>query len=71
MSETMILGLRMMKGIEKDKFYQRFGETMDEVYGDVLKKYIDWNLLELTQDNRVRFTEQGISVSNIVLADFL
>lgn len=71
MSETMILGLRMMKGIAKDEFYKRFGETMDEVYGDVLKKYIDWNLLELTQDNHVRFTEQGISVSNIVLADFL
>ena len=71
MSETMILGLRMMKGIEKDKFYQRFGKTLDEVYGDVLKKYIDWDFLELTQDNRVRFTEQGISVSNIVLTDFL
>ena len=71
MSETMILGLRMMKGIEKDKFYQRFGKTLDEVYGDVLKKYIDWDFLELTQDNRVCFTEQGISVSNIVLTDFL
>ncbi len=71
MSETMILGLRMMKGIAKDEFHKRFGKAMDEVYGDVLKKYIDWNLLELTQDNRVRFTEQGISVSNIVLADFL
>ena len=70
-SETMILGLRMMKGIAKDEFHKRFGKAMDEVYGDVLKKYIDWNLLELTQDNRVRFTEQGISVSNIVLADFL
>lgn len=71
MSETMILGLRMMKGIAKDEFHKRFGKAMDEVYGDVLKKYIDWDLLELTQDNRVRFTEQGISVSNIVLADFL
>lgn len=71
MSETMILGLRMMKGIAKDEFHKRFGKAMNEVYGDVLKKYIDWNLLELTQDNRVRFTEQGISVSNIVLADFL
>lgn len=71
MSETMILGLRMMRGVSKEMFAERFGETMDEVYGEVLKKYIKWKLLEETKDKHVRFTEQGISVSNIVLADFL
>lgn len=71
MGETMMLGLRMMKGVSKKAFAGRFGKTMEEVYGETLTKYLRWNLLEETKDGHIRFTEQGISVSNPVLAEFL
>ena len=39
MEEFMFLGLRMMAGVSEQEFYQRFGISMMEVYGDVIKQY--------------------------------
>lgn len=71
MGETMMLGLRMMKGVSKKAFAERFGKTLEDVYGETIEKYLQWKLLEETADGCIRFTEQGISVSNPVLAEFL
>lgn len=70
MEETMILGLRMMQGVSKDEFYRKYGKTLTEVYGEVIQKYVKMGLL--TEDQkRIRLTEEGISVSNVILSDFL
>lgn len=70
MEEFMFLGLRMMRGVSEEEFYRRFGRTMEEVYGAVLKKYLDLGLLR-QEGGRVFLTERGIDVSNTVFCDFL
>ncbi|MDE7212355.1 MAG: radical SAM family heme chaperone HemW, partial [Lachnospiraceae bacterium] len=70
MEEFMFLGLRMMRGVSKEEFYRRFGRTMEEVYGAVLKKYLGLGLL-MQEGERVFLTGRGIDVSNMVFCDFL
>ena len=69
MEECMFLGLRMMEGISKKKFYQDFHQEYDEVYGKVTKKLIGQGLIE-EQGDRVFLTEKGIDVSNVVFLEF-
>ena len=71
MEEFMFLGLRMMAGVSEQEFYQRFGISMMEVYGDIIKKYQNMDLLCRRDTGRVALTEKGIDVSNSILSDFL
>lgn len=71
MEEFMFLGLRMMAGVSEQEFYQRFGISMMEVYGDTIKKYQKMNLICCKDTGRVALTDKGIDVSNSILSDFL
>lgn len=70
MEETMFLGLRCMQGVSLEAFAKRFGRSMEDVYGDVIRRYIGLGMLE-QKNGRLRLTEKGIDVSNWILADFL
>ena len=70
MEEFMFLGLRMMGGVSKSEFQISFGQNMDDVYGAVIQKWIRQGML-VQQGDRIRLTDAGIDVSNVVLADFL
>ncbi|MCD7726702.1 MAG: radical SAM family heme chaperone HemW [Clostridiales bacterium] len=70
MEEFMFLGLRMMRGVDADAFYRKFGQSMEAVYGVPLQKLAAQGLLAL-EDGRVRLTSRGIDVSNYVMAEFL
>ncbi len=35
----MFLGLRLRSGISKAEFAQRFGIPIEEIYGDVIRRY--------------------------------
>lgn len=70
MEEFMFLGLRMMCGVSKVEFADSFGAGMDDIYGDVLRKWIAQGML-VQEGDHIRLTEAGIDVSNIVLRDFL
>lgn len=70
MEEFMILGLRMMKGVQKKEFEKRFGQTVEAVYGEAIEKLIQLKMLAETGD-RLYLTEQGINVSNEVFTNFL
>ena len=70
MEEFMFLGLRMVRGVPEDEFARRFGKTMDEVYGPVLRQMEELGLME--KDGAFwRLTERGIDVSNGVMAELL
>lgn len=72
MEEFMFLGLRMMEGVSKVTFKKRFGTTMENVYGKVLNKYIGQGLLmEDTDKQSVYLSDQGVDVSNVVMAEFM
>ncbi|SHI38176.1 coproporphyrinogen III oxidase, anaerobic [Clostridium cavendishii DSM 21758] len=68
--EFMFMGLRKIKGIEEYEFRKRFKINIDEVYGTVLKKYIDCGLLK-REYGRVYLTKKGIEFSNNVMSEFL
>lgn len=69
MEEFMFLGLRLMEGVSRRTFAEKFGVSMEEVYGGVLEKLCGEGLI--VQDPEVRLTSYGIDISNYVLAQFL
>lgn len=70
MSEFMFLGLRMTKGIEKERFLRRFGRTLEEVYGEEIAKLKAEGLLA-EKEGCLRLTARGVDVSNQVFIEFL
>lgn len=70
MEEFMFLGLRLRSGISKAEFAQRFGSPIEEIYGDVIRRYKELALLQ-EENGRIFLSRHGIHVSNTVMADFL
>lgn len=70
MEEFMFLGLRMIKGVSRGDFKKAFGVEIEAVYGEVIKKMVSQGLLQ-QQAGRIFLTEEGISVSNYVMSEFL
>ena len=50
MEEYMFLGLRMMCGVEEERFTEQFGRPMTEVYGEVIERLCAQGLL-VREDN--------------------
>lgn len=70
MEEFMFLGLRMTKGVRSAVFTERFGKSIEQVYGRILERHISQGVLEKTPGG-YRLTDRGVDVSNYVLADYL
>lgn len=70
MEEFMFLGLRMMEGVSREKFQEKFGIALEGIYGTVLKKLQRQELIE-QREGMVRLTEKGIAVSNYVFSEFI
>ncbi len=70
MEEFMFLGFRMTDGIEKSRFYQAFGLTVDFVYRDAIQKLQEEGML-IETPTRLRLTEQGMDLNNYVAGHFL
>ena len=76
MEEFMFLGLRMMKGVSEQEFYENYHQRFEQVFPGVIAKYVELGLLATevidgTDFLQVKLTLQGIDVSNTVMADFL
>jgi len=68
--ETIMLGLRLVRGIDKEGFVRRFGRDIYHYYGDAVEKLIGKELL--VDDGRyIRLTNRGMDVQNSVLLEFL
>ncbi|MGU8377800.1 radical SAM family heme chaperone HemW [Clostridium perfringens] len=68
--EFMFMGLRKINGIDENEFKKRFSMNINDVYGEILNKYIDEGLL-IRESGRIFLSEKGIEISNIIMADFL
>lgn len=68
--EYVFMGMRLLKGIHKPSFEERFGVTMESLYEEAIDRHVKEGLLVNTADN-LRFTDKGIEFSNHVLSDFL
>ena len=70
MSEFMILGLRMTKGVSFAEFQSRFGISLKEKYGHQAEGFIKDGLLEEKGDF-LRLTDRGLDLANVVMRSFI
>ena len=70
MEEYIFLGLRMLEGIDKRDFKDKFNLDIEEVYENEIISNIKKGLMIQTNE-KLKLTKQGIEVSNYVLSDFI
>lgn len=70
MEETMFLGLRLTEGVSKAEFHRQFGVSMEQIYGEVIRKNTAKGLL-IDEAGYVCLTREGMDLSNYVMAQLL
>ena len=68
--ETVMLGLRMNRGITEDRFFRMHGKTLSEQYGEKLEKMLASGLL-LHEKSVWRLSEKGMDLQNTVLVELM
>ena len=68
--EYMLLGLRMINGVNIAKFKQKYGENPIFLYKNELDKLVKQGLLVIQVDN-IRLTNKGLDFANLVWEDFV
>lgn len=74
MSETMMLGLRLLDGVSEERFRMRFDCEMQAVFGAVLAEQQARGLMERIAAggaHRWRLTPRGLRLGNQVWAEFI
>lgn len=67
--EYIILGLRLIEGINKDEFKRRFNKDIEDLYREQILKNIKNGLLT-EWENHFKLTNLGLDLSNQVELDF-
>lgn len=70
MEEFAFLALRTAEGIDKQRFAEKFGVTLEEIYHEAIAKLKGQGLLEDTGDS-VHLTELGMKYGNAAFEAFL
>lgn len=70
MFESVMLGLRLTRGVDESDFHRRHGRALWDVYGAKLQPAVDDGRLARA-DESVFLTERGMDVMNSVLVELL
>ena len=70
LAEFMFLGLRLTEGVSFDRFRERFGQEMKNIYGRQIEELVKDGLLE-EDEMGIRLTRRGVDISNFVFEKFL
>lgn len=70
MDEMMFLGLRMVRGVDLHRFYQRFQCSAHDVYGAEIRQLTERGLIE-ENDGHLRLTKCGRALGNMVFSAFV
>jgi oxygen-independent coproporphyrinogen-3 oxidase len=70
MAETVFLGLRRSRGVERRAFATRFGRELDQVYGAAIEDLCQLGLLS-ADDDGIRLTRRGRLLGNEVFVRFM
>lgn len=70
MFERMMMGLRMVRGVDVPRFERDFGRRMEDVWPQSLERLTQGGLLE-RKGERIALTPRGMQVMNGVLVEFL
>lgn len=68
--ETMILGLRLLRGVSRSRFFRRHNIDYDEIFNDQMVYLEGKGLLERLE-RRVRLTAKGLDFADVVAREFL
>ncbi len=72
MSEFMMTGLRLtQEGISKEEFRRRFGQSVQEIYGEEINELLKLGLIENSSGERIRITQRGRLLGNRVFVRFV
>ena len=69
-SEYVMLRFRLCEGVDVSTFDARFGLSFEETYGKKLAPFVKQGLV-LHEDGRYFFSQEGMLVSNTILAEIL
>lgn len=70
LADALIMGLRLMQGVDREELLERFGMDIYLLYQEEINTCLDMDLITITGDN-LRLTERGYFVSNEVFCRFL
>lgn len=70
MEEEMFLGLRKVEGVSKTTFQQKFGSSIESVFGPSIEEMEKRGLLSVNEE-RIALTKQGRFLGNEVFQSFL
>lgn len=70
MAETMILGLRLLEGLDLNAFADRFGMRAEEVFAGQISRLLDLGLVEFGE-GILRLTRKALPVANRVFVEFV
>ncbi len=68
--ESVIMGLRMTKGVSLEQLYARYQIDLVAYYGSILKKLVDLQLVELTTTS-LSLTAKGRPFANWIMAELV
>lgn len=69
-SDALILGLRLLDGVDAANFTKRFGTSLHEAFGPEIERHIELGLLEYS-NKRLRLSNRGLLLANEVFVDLL
>lgn len=70
MSETVFMGLRLLDGLNLSEFRRRFKQDVLDIWPEQITKLCSQGLLKLT-DGRLKLTDKGLPLANIVFMEFV
>ena len=69
-SDTAILGLRLIEGINFDDYKKRFNVDISQLYAETISKHLKTGLLEKTETS-LRLSSKGLLLANELFVDLL
>lgn len=70
MEEELFLGLRKREGVSYTLFYEKFNQSLDEVFGNVIEELVAEKLL-VKDTQHIALTRRGLALGNNVFQRFL
>jgi len=70
MGETLMLGLRLLKGMAIDRFEERFDTSFDKAYGNVADSLLEKSLITM-DNNRIALSQKGLYLADSVILEFI
>jgi oxygen-independent coproporphyrinogen-3 oxidase len=70
MSEYAILNLRLREGLRLAEFENRFGQSFNDQFGEIVRRLIEGGMLSQNRES-IRLTDRGIEVADSIFTEFV